>query len=193
MIPHHDKSGSVDDPVTVIVTRKARKGKIDEFEQWMDGIIHEAMKFKGHMGVNVIRPADMSDPSYVIIFGFNNYRNLLSWERSEEREKWIERGAAVTEGEAKVERVSGLEFWFTPNATGAMAAPPRYKMELVVGIVIFILLGTLIPQIEQFTKSLPPLLGILTGVLIMVPLMTYVIMPFLTKVLRPWLFKRTFL
>ncbi len=37
------------EPVTVIVTRKAKKGKIKEFEEWMDGIVHEAMKFEGHI------------------------------------------------------------------------------------------------------------------------------------------------
>ena len=47
MIQHHNDLGSEDDPVTVIVTRKARKGKTEEFEEWMDGIIHEAMKFEG--------------------------------------------------------------------------------------------------------------------------------------------------
>ena len=50
MTLHHNDSnqGSNDDdegPVTSIVTRKAKKGKIREFEEWMDRIIHEAMKF----------------------------------------------------------------------------------------------------------------------------------------------------
>ncbi|MGH7909766.1 MAG: antibiotic biosynthesis monooxygenase [Thermodesulfobacteriota bacterium] len=192
MIPHHNP-GSINDPVTVIVTRKAKKGKIKEFEEWMDGITHEALKFEGHMGVNIIRPADPTDPSYVIIFRFNNYGNLLNWERSDERKKWIEKGEKVTEGEVRVERLTGLEFWFTPGSTGRQAAPPRYKMALVTGTVIFVLLGTLIPQLQLVTKDFPPLLGILTGVAIMVPLMTFVIMPLITRVLGPWLFKKTFL
>ena len=76
--------GKNDGPVTVIVTIKAKKGKISEFEEWMDGIIHEAMKFDGHMEVNIIRPADvLSNPEYVIIFRFNTYENLATWERSE--------------------------------------------------------------------------------------------------------------
>ena len=188
----HQDLGSADEPVTVIVTRKAKKGKIREFEEWMDGITHEALKFEGHMGVNIIRPADRADPSYVIVFRFNNFRNLLRWERSDERKTWIEKGEQVTEGEVKVERLSGLEFWFTPIAAGRVA-PPRYKMALVTGAVIFVLLGTLIPQLELITSDFPPLLGILTGVAIMVPLMTYLIMPLITRVLRPWLFKKNFL
>lgn len=193
MIPHPTKAGSADDPVTVIVTRRAKRGRIEAFEEWMDGIIHEAMKFEGHMGVNVIRPTDQADPSYVIIFRFNNYGNLLNWERSDERKKWIEKGEDVTEGEVKVEKLTGLEFWFTPGTRERPGAPPRYKMAIVTGAVIFVLLGTLIPQLQMLTKSFPPILGILTGVVIMVPLMTNVIMPLVTKALRPWLFKKKFL
>ena len=51
MIVHQNdnKQGSNDDdgPVTVIITGKAKKGKIREFEEWMGGIIHEAMKVEG--------------------------------------------------------------------------------------------------------------------------------------------------
>jgi antibiotic biosynthesis monooxygenase (ABM) superfamily enzyme len=193
MIPHPSEPASPDDPVTVIVTRRAKKGRIKEFEEWMDGIIHAAMKFEGHMGINVIKPTDPADPSYVIIFRFNNYRNLLIWERSDERKKWIEKGEGVIEGKAKVEKLTGLEFWFTPSTIGRPATPPRHKMALVTGAVIFVLLSTLIPQLQIFTSNFPPILAILTGVVIMVPLMTYVIMPLVTRVLRPWLFKKKFL
>src|ERR671922_191079 len=92
-----------DGPVTVIVTRIAKRDKIREFQEWMDGIIHEAMKFEGHMGVNVIRPSDLSNPEYVIIFRFNTFENLAK------RKK-------VAEGEPVIEKQTGLEFWFTPRS-----------------------------------------------------------------------------
>ena len=50
MIVHqndNDQGSNHDSPVTVILTRKAQKGKISESEEWMDGIIHEAMKVEG--------------------------------------------------------------------------------------------------------------------------------------------------
>lgn len=197
MILHHT-NGHTDDedngPVTVIVTRKARKGKIDEFEEWMDGIIHEAMKFEGHMGVNIIRPSNMSNPEYIIIFRFNTLENLAKWEKSEIRRQWIEKSKDVTEGEPTVEKQSGLEFWFTPNSGNVSAAalqqPPRYKMAMIVTGVIFVLVSTLLPQIRNATASLPVLLSTLVGVVIMVLLMTYVIMPSITRLLRPWLSKK---
>ena len=195
-----------DGPVTVIVTRTAKRDKIKEFEEWMDGIIHEAMKFEGHMGVNVIRPAELSNPEYVIIFRFNTFENLAKWENSETRREWLAKSKEVAEGEPQVEKQTGLEFWFTPRSrsgsikgdeassssstTTAPIAPPRYKMAIVITIIISILVSTLLPQIRQLTTGLHVHISTLIGVSTMVLLMTYVIMPSVTRLLGPWLSKK---
>lgn len=189
-------------PITVIVTRTAKKDKIKEFEDWMDGIVHESLKFEGHLGVDVLRPVEQSKPEYVIIFRFNTLSNLLKWERSQARREWLEKSKDVVEGEDKVQKLTGLEFWFTPrpaprtqnranNNEGHQSVnlPPRYKMAIVTAGIVFVLLNTLIPQIEQLTTPLPIFLSSLLGVIIMVFLMTYLIMPPVTKLLKPWLYK----
>jgi uncharacterized protein len=192
-----------DGPVTVIVTRIAKRDKIREFEEWMDGIIHEAMKFEGHMGVNVIRPSDLSNPEYVIIFRFNTFENLAKWENSEVRRQWLAKSKEVAEGEPVIEKQTGLEFWFTPRSNKgrsvngdkaptpiALPPPPRYKMTIVITAVIFILVSILLPQIRQLTTGLHIHLSTFIGVAIIVLLMTYVIMPSVTRLLRPWLSKK---
>ena len=185
-------------PVTFAIARRAKSGKTEEFERWLDDIIHEAMKFKGHMGVNIIRPLDMSNPEYVIILRFDNFKNLENWEKSEIRKKWIEKGKDLIEGKAKMEKQTGLEFWFTPASARASTAveqqqqqqPPRYKMAIVVTGIIFVLVSTLLPRVEQAMVGLPVFLSTFVGVAIMVLLMTYVIMPPVTRLLRPWLVKK---
>jgi uncharacterized protein len=83
-----------------------------------------------------------------------------------------------------------LEFWFTPHSAGERSSvPPRYKMAMVTGGIVFVLLSTLIPQVRQLTIALPVFLSTLVGVVVMVILMTYVIMPSVTRLLRPWLSK----
>jgi antibiotic biosynthesis monooxygenase (ABM) superfamily enzyme len=203
--PMHAHQIDKDGPVTVIVTRIAKSDKIREFEEWMDGIIHEAMKFEGHMGVNVIRPSDLSNPEYVIIFRFNTFENLAKWENSEARREWLAKSKEVAEGEPIIEKQTGLEFWFTPrsrsgsikgdnkaaaSSSTAPIAPPRYKMAIVITAIIFILVSILLPQIRQLTTGLHIHLSTFLGVAIMVLLMTYVIMPFLTRLLGPWLSKK---
>ena len=43
------------------------------------GFIGESLRFEGHSGVNVIRPADEAKLQYVIIVRFNNLENMLKW------------------------------------------------------------------------------------------------------------------
>jgi uncharacterized protein len=179
-------------PVTVVITRTAKAGKVAEFERWMEGIIHAAMKFQGFAGINVIRPQDPANPEYVIIFHFDTHENLTKWENSPERRDWAERGRAVVEGESKIERRTGMEFWFTPRSRGQQA-PVRYKMAIVLVAVISVLLVTLIPLIQLATEDLHPALRLVVGVAIMVLLMTYIVMPALTRLLHSWLYKKEFL
>ena len=193
-----------DGPITVIVTRVAKRGRIKEFEDWMDGIVHESLKFEGHLGVNIIRPVEHSRPEYVIVFRFNTLENLLKWEKSQERKDWLEKSKNVVEGEDKVQKFTGLEFWFTPRSPDRakneanntqdsipkVNVPPRYKMVMVTVSILFVLLHTLIPPIRQLTESLPLLLSDLLGVTITVLLMTYFIMPSVTRLLKGWLYKR---
>jgi antibiotic biosynthesis monooxygenase (ABM) superfamily enzyme len=193
---HNAKSSPTDEgPVTVIVRRRAKSGRTQEFEEWMDGITHAAMNFEGHMGVNIIRPAAGSgNPEYVIIFRFDSYQHLSQWEGSQIRNEWLRKGVDVTDGEPIVEKQTGLEFWFTPTSGApAPVLPPRHKMAIVVTGIIFVLVSTILPQIRQVTIGLPVLLSTLVGVVIMVLLMTYVIMPLATRLLKPWLSRKSFL
>ena len=194
MVLHHINNNTYGDngPVTVNAKIKAKKGRIDEFEEWLDGIIHESLKFEGHMGVNIIRPPDPSNPQYIIMVRFNSYQNLAKWENSEIQRKWIEKGKDLLEDEPKVAKQTGLEFWFTPLFGNTALEPPRYKMAIVTGAVIFVIINTFFPLIQNATAGLPTLLQALILVVIMTLLMTYGIMPAVTWLLRPWLSKKKF-
>ena len=44
-----DESG----PVTISVARRVVPGRESDYEQWLKGITADALRFPGHMGVNV--------------------------------------------------------------------------------------------------------------------------------------------
>jgi antibiotic biosynthesis monooxygenase (ABM) superfamily enzyme len=204
VMPEHPDHAAVEDvdkaigPVTIIVTRTAKLGKSKEFEEWMDGILHAAMKFEGHMGVNVIRPIAPSR-DYTIIFRFDTYSNLTKWENSEIRNEWLKKSLEVAEGEPIVEKHTGLEFWFTPQQQDSKIGPqllerptipPRYKMAIVTGGFVFVLLISIAQVLRQtLGPVLPSVLITLISVIVMVILMTYAIMPTATRLMRPWLYK----
>jgi uncharacterized protein len=184
-------------PVTVIVKRITKKDKIKEFEEWLSGISKEVSKQEGNMGIDTIRPTDKSKLEYVVIFRFNNYDSLTKWEKSTIRNEWLQKGRKLVESDYDVQKMTGLEFWFTPyfnNGSSPMIPlqpPPRYKMVIVTIPVISILLLTLVPQIQFLTEmlSIPFPIRLVIALTITVLLMTYVIMPLLTKLLKSWLFK----
>jgi uncharacterized protein len=188
-------------PVTVIVRRIAKKDKIKEFEEWLSGISKEVSRQEGSMGIDIIRPSpngsNKSKIEYVIIFRFNSYENLAKWEKSPIRNEWLQKGRKLVEADPDVQKMTGLEFWFTPyfkdesSPMIPLQPPPRYKMVIVTIPVISILLLTLVPQIHFLTEmlSMPFPIRLVIALTITVLLMTYVIMPLLTKLLKPWLFK----
>jgi len=188
-------------PVTVIVRRIAKKDKIKEFEEWLSGISKEVSRQEGSMGIDIIKPtpniSNKSKPEYVIIFRFNTYENLDKWETSPIRHEWLQKGRKLAEFDYDVQKLTGLEFWFTPyfkdesSPMIPLQPPPRYKMVIVTIPVISILLMTLVPQIHFLTEmlSIPFPIRLVIALTITVLLMTYVIMPLLTKLLKPWLFK----
>jgi antibiotic biosynthesis monooxygenase (ABM) superfamily enzyme len=184
-------------PVTVIVKRIAKNDKIKEFEEWLSGISKEVSKQEGNMGIDIIRPTDKSKLEYVIIFRFNNYDSLTKWEKSTKRNEWLQKGRKLVEADPDVQKLTGLEFWFTPyfkdesSPMIPLNPPPRYKMVIVTIPVISIMLMTLVPQIHILTEMLSVAFPVrlVIALTITVLLMTYVIMPLLTKLLKFWLFK----
>ncbi len=148
-------------PVTVIVRRVAKKNKIKEFEEWLSGISKEFSRQEGSMGIDIIRPHnnDKSKPEYVIIFRFNTYENLEKWEKSAIRQEWLQKSWKLAEANYDTQKLTGLEFWFTPYSNDKssplvpLKPPPRYKMVIVTIPVISILLLTVVPQIHALTED----------------------------------------
>ena len=159
MAKYNTDNNNSSKPVTVIVKRIAKKNKIKEFEEWLLGISTEVSRQEGSMGIDIIRPTDKSKLEYVVIFRFNNYETLTKWGNSSIRNEWLKKGRELVEVEPHVQKLSGLEFWFTPyyndkSSILALRPPPRYKMVIVTIPVISILLTTLVPQIHTLTEML---------------------------------------
>ena len=202
MSKEDNNSNKYSKPVTVIVKRIAKKDRIKEFEEWLSGISKEVSKQEGSMGIDIIRPTHNTNSSkskleYIVIFRFNNYDNLAKWEKSLIRNEWLQKGRKLVEADPDVQKMTGLEFWFTPyfkdesSPIIPLKPPQRYKMVIVTIPVISILLLTSVAQIHFLTEmlSIPFPVRLVIAITITVLLMTYVIMPLLTKLLRHWLFK----
>ena len=174
-------------PVTISIERRVVPGRESDFEAWVRGITAEALKFKGHMGVNVIRPSSGSS-NYVTIFRFDNYAHSKAWEGSAVRRQWLDKLEDTIEGDAQIMKGTGLEFWFDlPELP--VVRPSPHKMALVLFFTVYSMLLLVNNLLAPFTQGWTMELRLLAGVMVQVPLMTYVVMPRVTRLLKNWLFK----
>lgn len=175
-------------PVTVTVARRARDGKEPEYEAWVRGICEAAQRFKGHLGVQVLRPSPRTDNEYVIIYRFDSFEHARAWERSDERARYLSELDELVEGETRVNKVTGLEVWFDLPEVPANVHPSQHKMALtLIGVVfsLLIILNVLLAPVLGEMHWVPRLLIV---VILQVLLMTYIVMPRVTRLLKRWLY-----
>ncbi|MBA2492898.1 MAG: antibiotic biosynthesis monooxygenase [Gammaproteobacteria bacterium] len=170
-------------------SRRIKRGRGQEYEDWLKGILSAARAFPGFLGVNVIRPSGSADCDYVILLRFESQATLTAWENSSERRAWYNRMRdCIVEGDARIEHMTGLEFWFTSPQAATLTQPPRYKMVIVLVVVLFCMLNTLAPLYGGLLGNLHPLLRSFILIVTQVILMTYVIMPLLSRLFSRWLY-----
>lgn len=178
------------DQVTAIISHLVRLGREQGYEEWFYGIATAVGQFKGHLGVNMIRPRDQTHPEYVAIVRFDHYYNLKKWLESDTRREWIERLQPLIEKPEAVQTLTGLEIWFTLFDKPLKSPPPRYKMALITWLGVFITLAILSRLLAPLLFGLPLLLNQLITTGLVVALLTYLIMPRLTQLFQKWLYPK---
>ncbi|HEX2180675.1 MAG TPA: antibiotic biosynthesis monooxygenase [Rubrobacteraceae bacterium] len=175
-------------PVTAVASRRVKRGREREFEEWTSGILAAANEFPGYLGFEVLRPGDApGDDEYRIVFRFDRESNLRAWEESEERHRWLRKAEPLIH-EERVHVLTGLETWFTLPWKAGEPSPPRYKMAMVTWLAVFPLITGILVLFGPLLGLLPMLLRTLILTAVMVSLMTYVVMPRLTRIFSFWLY-----
>ncbi|MGP1358141.1 antibiotic biosynthesis monooxygenase [Roseicyclus sp.] len=178
------------EPVTVVVRRKVRPGREVEYEAWLARLTEGAARdFEGYLGAEFHRPG--AEGVYRSVFRFDSLARLEAFERSGFRARMLAEGAALFEGDAAWERMTGLEFWFDPPPGTRVPQPSPHRMALVLTGVVFALVLALTLALGPFMAGWPLALRLLITVAIQVGLMTYVVMPWLTPRIARFVYPRT--
>lgn len=184
-----EKRNPDEGPVTVSIARKVKKGFESQYEVWERDVIRKASQFPGYIGTNFLRPSVGTQNKYIIIYRFDSYQNACKWEDSEERQQWLSKIEPMLEGEAVKQKQTGLEVWFELPEIEVAKPAPRYKMALVLTVVLYFLSVGLNLLLRPILQLVPLPVNILIILIINVLLMTYLIMPKVTYLLRDWLYK----
>lgn len=179
-----------DNAVTVVVSRRVKKGSEQEFEERSTAMSQAATKFPGHLGSNMFRPASPEDPEYRIVFKFRTQENLEYWQNSPERMSHLEGFEGILQEPAKTEVLSGMVTWFTLPAQNPVKPPSKFKMTVVSWLalyptvsIIFLLFGGILEEFPLLLRTM-----IITGILM--PLMAYVLMPRFSRWFAFWLYPK---
>jgi uncharacterized protein len=182
-------SGSIsNESVTVVVTRRVKSGYESQYENWLKRLLEEAITMKGYIGATVQKPAP-GTTEYTSIFRFDNVENLRKFEESEIRAKYLSEVVDYVESDAIWKKFSGLEFWFSPPKGTIVPQPSRFRMALVMIIVVYglvISIGQLVAMLVG--DVIPSYVRLFVTISIEIFLMTFVLMPHLTKLLAKWIY-----
>ena len=176
------------DEAMIVVARKLKPGREDEYMDWLRRVIESANKFPGYRGVTTLAPQGLDSDLRYLIWRFDNQKNLESWETSEERAKFLEE--VKNYSEQHYEKASGMETWFKLPDMHRMVAPPRWKMFLVTLLAVVLVSFTAHFLLNPFVSSWPLLVNTLLYSVILVGVLTYFAMPELSWLLHKWLYKR---
>src|SRR5215213_5097432 len=170
-------SSTTNDSVTVVVTRRVKSGYESQYENWLKRLLEEAKSMKGYIGAVVQKPAP-GTAEYTSVFRFDNVENLR---------KVVD----YVETDAIWKKFSGLEFWFSPPSGTLVPQPSRFRMALVMIVVVYglvISIGQLVAMLVG--DVIPSYVRLFITISIEIFLMTFILMPRLTKLLAKWIYLR---
>jgi antibiotic biosynthesis monooxygenase (ABM) superfamily enzyme len=179
---------SHNETVTVVVTRRVKRGHESDYEDWLSRLLEEAKSMKGYIGATIQKPAPGST-EYTSVFRFDTVDNLRKFEESEMRSKYLREVVDYVDADAIWKKITGLEFWFSPPKGTVIAQPSRFRMSLVTIAIVFGLvlsIGQLVGMVA--TAEVPSYIRLFVTISIEIFLMTYVIMPRITRLLAKWIY-----
>lgn len=178
--------------VTLVVTRRVKPGCETAYEAWLQRLQADAHGLPGYLGVTTQRPAPGGPREYTSVIRFASLDHLQAFEASELRRRTLTEVAHLVEADARWQRLTGLEFWFTPPPGTVVPQPSRPRMALLMIAVVFGLvlgIGSLVNAAAALLPvPVPGPLKLLLTITLEVLLMTYWLMPQITRRLARWIY-----
>lgn len=181
---------AVPEPVTALIFRTIKTDRVKEYEGWLGGMSEIAGAFPGFQGISTINTANDS-PDNILAVRFDNYAHLRTFMDSCERQGYLERSEKFISGEMTVHEMRGHETFFNfQSQSKSAAAPPKYKIMLLTMLAVYPPLALITVLVARLLPKLTRPVLQLVVVIILVPLMTYFLVPGITRLFNFWLFPK---
>lgn len=178
-------------PVTVVVRRRVRSGHEADYEAWLHRLTEAVRDLPGYLGTQVQPPGATGPREYTSVFRFDTLENLQAFEASALRARFLADVTPYVEADAVWERMTGLEFWFTPPPGTVVPQPSPFRMAVLLIVVVYLLVLSIGWGVGYLLASWPYPFRLLVTIAVEVFLMTYYLMPRLTRWLAAWIYPTT--
>jgi antibiotic biosynthesis monooxygenase (ABM) superfamily enzyme len=181
------KQSSNPAPGVVAIAHCVKPGLEAAFEEALRGVTLAASTFPGYLGSDVLYPSSKRG-LWQLIIRFDTPEHLQEWEESVICQGWIARAEALTVDDPQVIHVNSLEAWFALPEIPKSSPPPKWKTAIVSAVGLYPVISVMPTILRPITSGLPFWLANLVSISIMMPLMTWVIMPQVTRLFKGWLY-----
>jgi uncharacterized protein len=174
--------------VVLVLTRRARPGHEAPFEDVLRRISGYARGFPGHQGVTIVRPPAGATAPYTILAHFDDRAAADAWLADAGRARLVAEAGLHADDGLDVRTLSGLEGWVRQSGQPVIVPPPRWKVAVATWVGILPVLEIIFFVFVPYLAPLPPALRPVVLSAVMIPVMTYGVMPAVTRLLRPFLY-----
>jgi antibiotic biosynthesis monooxygenase (ABM) superfamily enzyme len=178
----------VTEPVALVLSRQARPGQEQAFEEVLHRLAGVVRGQPGHLDLTVLRPAPGGPAIYTIVSHFRTRAGTDAGRASPERARLVAEAGLHPAGQLLTRYVSGPEGWLAAPGAPVLVPPARWKTALVsaAGIVPLLELASYLLSLRLAT--LPTWTRPLISVVMVIPLMQYAVMPLLTRATPDFLY-----
>jgi antibiotic biosynthesis monooxygenase (ABM) superfamily enzyme len=177
-----------DGAVTLVLSRQARPGQEQEFEQALRGLAAEVRRQPGHLAVAVLAPAAGEPAIYTIVSHFVSQAAAQAWLDSPARAQLVAQASLHAAGELQTRYLSGLEGWLARPGQPVMVAPARWRIVIVSAIAILPVLEAVTYLLAPRLTGLPVWFRPAVSAVLVIPVMQYAVMPAMTWAARGFLY-----
>ncbi len=174
--------------ISEILTVVVKYNRLVEYEQWLEKAKKVLEQQKGFVGIEVIRPADITIPEYFILLRFESLTDLEAWKDSDALDELKKESQEFVVNVHRGERQYGTEMLFSRPISNIYYPKPPFWKQAIIGIFTvypIIMLSSLI--LSPLFKDLPQALGMFITICIMSPIMI-VTMPKVSVLFKKWLY-----
>ncbi len=177
--------------VTTVVRRRVRPGRQGDYEAWLARLQADAAHLDGFLGAEAHPPERATDRMYTSIFRFASLEERDAFQRSDLNQRALHDVIDLVEADPIWDTYTGLELWFTPPPGTIAPQPVRWRMALLLGTVVYLLVLIFGTIASAVLGDIPVPLRLAIVIAVEIILMTYVLLPYLSRRLARWIYPTT--